>query len=52
MRNSTQITLSVSELNVLMNSLQLYDCNGEESDISLASLYNKLYSIVEELQND
>jgi len=51
------VRLSIDEMEVLMDALQLLDTESEDlihqqTGISLPSLYNKLYSTVEKLQND
>ena len=55
--NEDFVRLSVNEMEVLMEALQLIDTKDEDlihqrTDVSLPSLYNKLYSTVEKLQND
>ena len=55
--NEDFVRLSVNEIEVLMEALQLIDTKDEDlihqrTDVSLPSLYNKLYSTVEKLQND
>ena len=55
--NENFVRLSVNEIEVLMEALQLIDTKDEDlihqkTDVSLPSLYNKLYSTVEKLQND
>ena len=55
--NENFVRLSVNEMEVLMEALQLIDTKDEDlihqkTDVSLPSLYNKLYSTVEKLQND
>ena len=54
---TTDVRLSVNEMEVLMNLLQWTDTRSEDlihekTGVSLPSLYNKLYSTVEKLQND
>ena len=54
---TTDVRLSVNEMEVIMNALQLLDAGNEkvihqQTGVSLPSLYNKLYSTVEKLQND
>ena len=54
---TTDVKLSVNEMEVLMNLLQWTDTRSEDlihqqTGVSLPSLYNKLYSTVEKLQND
>lgn len=54
--NEDFVRLSVNEMEVLMEALQLIDTKDEDlihqrTDVSLPSLYNKLYSTVEKLQN-
>ena len=55
--NEDFVRLSVNEIEVIMEALQLIDTKDEDlihqrTDVSLPSLYNKLYSTVEKLQND
>ncbi len=54
---TTDVRLSVNEMEVIMNLLQWIDTRSEDlihqqTGVSLPSLYNKLYSTVEKLQND
>jgi|MesohylFT_1024984.scaffolds.fasta_scaffold52230_4 hypothetical protein len=54
---TTDVRLSVNEMEVIMNLLQWTDTRSEDlihqqTGVSLPSLYNKLYSTVEKLQND
>ncbi len=54
---TTNVRLSVNEMEVIMNLLQWIDTRSEDlihqqTGVSLPSLYNKLYSTVEKLQND
>jgi len=49
------VRLTIDEMEVLMDSLQLIDTRSEDiihnrTGISLPSLYNKLYSSVEEIK--
>ena len=49
------VRLTIDEMEVLMDSLQLIDTGSEDiihnrTGISLPSLYNKLYSSVEEIK--
>jgi len=49
------VRLTIDEMEVLMDSLQLIDTGNEyithnRTGISLPSLYNKLYSSVEEIK--
>lgn len=49
------LTLSNNELDVLLNALQLIDITQEgfietETGVSIPALYNKLYSIFEEVK--
>lgn len=49
------VRLSVDEIEVLMEALQLIDTGNEDiihniTGISLPSLYNKLYSYVEQIE--
>ena len=49
------VRLSVDEIEVLMEALQLIDTGNEDiihniTGISLPSLYNKLYSYVEQIK--
>jgi hypothetical protein len=52
---TTNVRLSVNEMEVLMDALQLLDTRSEDlihqqTGVSLPSLYNKLYSSVEEIK--
>ena len=49
------VRLTIDEIEVLMEALQLIDTGNEDlihqqTNISLPSLYNKLYSSVEEIE--
>jgi hypothetical protein len=45
------VNLNTSEIEVLLSALQLIDENLiHQNDVSLPALYNKLYSVAEQLQ--